>query len=61
MEYLIGGDVKSLLAMYGYFDEDMAVIYTAEITLALDYLHRHSIVHRYSLKVEGQHLFRAVC
>lgn len=46
MEYLIGGDLKSLLAVYGYFDEDMAVIYTAEITLALDYLHRHAIIHR---------------
>jgi len=46
MEYLIGGDVKSLLSVYGYFDEDMAVMYTAEVTLALDYLHRHSIIHR---------------
>jgi serine/threonine protein kinase len=46
MEYLIGGDVKSLLAVYGFFDEDMAVIYAAEVTLALDYLHRHSIIHR---------------
>jgi len=46
MEYLIGGDVKSLLTVYGYFDEDMAVMYTAEVTLALDYLHRHSIIHR---------------
>jgi serine/threonine-protein kinase greatwall len=47
MEYLIGGDLKSLLSVYGYFDEDMAVMYTAEIILALGYLHRHSIIHRY--------------
>ncbi|KAM6374849.1 LOW QUALITY PROTEIN: serine/threonine-protein kinase greatwall-like [Alca torda] len=40
MEYLIGGDVKSLLHIYGYFDEEMAVKYS-EAALALDYLHRH--------------------
>uniref|UniRef100_A0A8C5KWE7 Serine/threonine-protein kinase greatwall n=1 Tax=Jaculus jaculus TaxID=51337 RepID=A0A8C5KWE7_JACJA len=46
MEYLIGGDVKSLLHIYGYFDEEMAVKYTSEVALALDYLHRHGIIHR---------------
>jgi len=46
MEYLIGGDVKSLLLVYGFFEEDMAVMYTAEVASALDYLHRHSIIHR---------------
>ncbi|XP_068091789.1 serine/threonine-protein kinase greatwall isoform X2 [Hyperolius riggenbachi] len=46
MEYLIGGDVKSLLHIYGYFDEDMAVKYISEVALALDYLHRHNIIHR---------------
>ncbi|KAJ8298650.1 hypothetical protein KUTeg_022710 [Tegillarca granosa] len=46
MEYLIGGDVKSLLSVYGYFDEDMSRIYTAEVILALEYLHSHSIIHR---------------
>lgn len=30
MDYMIGGDVKSLLSMYGYFDESMAVQYTGE-------------------------------
>ena len=49
MEYLIGGDVKSLLAICGYFDEEMAVMYTAEVTLALEYLHQHGIVHRFVL------------
>ena len=47
MEYMVGGDVKSLLAMYGYFDEEMAVLYISEVAMALDYLHSHSIVHRY--------------
>ncbi|XP_035658622.1 serine/threonine-protein kinase greatwall-like isoform X2 [Branchiostoma floridae] len=46
MEYLIGGDVKSLLHIYGYFDEDMAIMYTAEVILALKYLHGHGIIHR---------------
>ncbi|KAG7266476.1 hypothetical protein CRUP_028425 [Coryphaenoides rupestris] len=46
MEYLIGGDVKSLLHIYGYFDQDMAVKYLSEVSLALDYLHRHGIIHR---------------
>lgn len=48
MEYLIGGDVKSLLHIYGYFEEDMAVKYISEVALALDYLHRHGIIHRYA-------------
>ncbi|XP_047204904.1 serine/threonine-protein kinase greatwall isoform X4 [Girardinichthys multiradiatus] len=46
MEYLIGGDVKSLLHIYGYFEADMAVKYISEVALALDYLHRHGIIHR---------------
>ncbi|KAI4878314.1 hypothetical protein NFI96_017966 [Prochilodus magdalenae] len=46
MEYLIGGDVKSLLHIYGYFEEDMSLKYISEVALALDYLHRHGIIHR---------------
>ncbi|XP_071796100.1 serine/threonine-protein kinase greatwall-like [Asterias amurensis] len=46
MEYMIGGDLKSLLHVCGYFDEDTAVMYTAEIILALEYLHSHGIIHR---------------
>jgi len=46
MEYMIGGDVKSLLHNLGYFEEVMALFYIAEVTLALDYLHSHSIIHR---------------
>ncbi|XP_063739396.1 serine/threonine-protein kinase greatwall-like [Eleginops maclovinus] len=46
MEYLIGGDVKSLLHHYGYFDQDMSVQYISEVALALDYLQRHGIIHR---------------
>ena len=46
MEYMIGGDVKSLLIMYGFFPEEMACMYAAEVTLALEYLHKRGIVHR---------------
>uniref|UniRef100_A0A672FNV5 Serine/threonine-protein kinase greatwall n=1 Tax=Salarias fasciatus TaxID=181472 RepID=A0A672FNV5_SALFA len=46
MEYLIGGDVKSLLHIYGYFDQVMAVKFISEVAQALDYLHRHGIIHR---------------
>ncbi|KAF2356091.1 Protein kinase domain [Trinorchestia longiramus] len=45
MDYLIGGDLKSLV-LYGYLDQDIAAFYIAELALALDYLHRHGIVHR---------------
>ena len=46
MEYLIGGDLKSLLSVYGFFDERMARFYVAEIALALQYLHERDIIHR---------------
>lgn len=46
MEYMVGGDLKSLLGVYGFLEEPMAIFYTAEIILALEYLHKHHIVHR---------------
>ncbi|XP_019870215.2 serine/threonine-protein kinase greatwall [Aethina tumida] len=46
MEYMVGGDLKSLLSVYGFFDESMASFYIAEVSLALEYLHQHSIIHR---------------
>lgn len=46
MEYMVGGDMKSLLGMYGFLEEAMAVFYVAEVVLALEYLHIHHIVHR---------------
>lgn len=47
---MIGGDVKSLLHIYGFFDEEMATFYAAEAAQALEYLHQHNIVHRYIKK-----------
>ena len=46
MEYMIGGDLKSLLHNMFYFDQKMAIFYLSEIALALDYLHQHGIIHR---------------
>ena len=46
MEYVPGGDMYSRLNTLGIFPVDMARTYTAEIALALEYLHSHKIVHR---------------
>ena len=46
MEYMIGGDLKSLLSVYGFLEEGHAVFYFAECVLALKYLHNRGIVHR---------------
>ncbi|KAJ3414329.1 hypothetical protein HDV05_006697 [Chytridiales sp. JEL 0842] len=46
MEYLIGGDLSSLLSTFGVFEEDMARMYAAEVVLALEYLHNSGITHR---------------
>lgn len=46
MEYMVGGDLKSLLGVYGFMEESMAAFYIAEVCLALEYLHSHGIVHR---------------
>ncbi|KAK2964058.1 putative serine/threonine protein kinase [Blattamonas nauphoetae] len=45
MEYQPGGDLFSLLAGFGYFDECVAKQYIAEIILAVDFLHQHNVVH----------------
>jgi serine/threonine-protein kinase greatwall len=46
MEYMIGGDLKSLLHNMCFFDQKMTIFYLSEIALALDYLHEHGIIHR---------------
>ncbi|KAF7998362.1 hypothetical protein HCN44_009760 [Aphidius gifuensis] len=46
MEYMVGGDLKSLLGYFGYMEESMASFYIGEVCLALEYLHSHGIVHR---------------
>ncbi|XP_003748188.1 serine/threonine-protein kinase greatwall [Galendromus occidentalis] len=46
MEYMIGGDLKNLLQRMIAFPESVACFYVAECALALEYLHRHGIIHR---------------
>jgi serine/threonine protein kinase len=46
MEFLVGGDLASLLYVLGSLDEGLAAFYAAEIALALEYLHGHNIIHR---------------
>ncbi|CAF1411923.1 unnamed protein product [Adineta steineri] len=46
MEYMIGGDLMSFLCIKQILERHEARFYTAEIALALDYLHRKGVVHR---------------
>lgn len=46
MEYVAGGDLMSLLIKLGTFSEDMARFYIAELTLAIDSVHRMGFSHR---------------
>ncbi len=46
MEYLIGGDLKTLLMAAGYLDERHAALYMAEMSIAVQDLHSHGIIHR---------------
>ncbi|KAJ3338968.1 hypothetical protein HDU93_008867 [Gonapodya sp. JEL0774] len=46
MEYLIGGDLSSLIRAFESFPEEMARVYIAEVILALEYLHANGITHR---------------
>lgn len=46
MDYMNGGDLKSLLSDFGFFDESAARFYISEVALALQYLHKHGIIHR---------------
>jgi serine/threonine-protein kinase greatwall len=46
MEYMIGGDLMSLLCIKQILERHEAQFYVAEIALALDYLHRKGVIHR---------------
>ncbi|KAL7667894.1 hypothetical protein ACOME3_008621 [Neoechinorhynchus agilis] len=46
MEYMVGGDLKNLILCLRQFTDYMAAFYTAEAALAIDYLHKHNIIHR---------------
>ncbi len=46
LEYLSGGELFMHLEREGIFLEDTACFYVAEITLALEHLHRQGIIYR---------------
>jgi serine/threonine protein kinase len=46
MEYVVGGDLSSLLKNLGSFSEEMTRVYSGEAALALEYLHHNGIIHR---------------
>ena len=46
MEFVSGGNMAKELEKVGVFSEERAQVYAAEITLALEFLHRYGILHR---------------
>ncbi|ESN95566.1 hypothetical protein HELRODRAFT_193541 [Helobdella robusta] len=52
LEYLCGGELFMQLEKEGIFLEDTASFYLAEITLAIEHLHKHGIIYR-DLKPEN--------
>ena len=52
MEFCNGGELFTLLINNQYWPEDFVRFYTAEIILALDYMHKNGVMHR-DLKSEN--------
>ncbi|KAG5833461.1 hypothetical protein ANANG_G00276190 [Anguilla anguilla] len=46
MDYIPGGDMMSLLIRMGTFAEELARFYVAELTLAIESVHRMGFIHR---------------
>lgn len=46
MEYCPGGDLYSVLQNIGTFPEDKALLYTAEVVEALEFLRKKNVIHR---------------
>jgi len=52
MEFMSGGDLKKQLDEVDVFSEKRTKFYAAEISLAIQFLHQHGILHR-DLKLEN--------
>ncbi|KAK6485364.1 serine/threonine-protein kinase LATS2-like [Huso huso] len=46
MDYIPGGDMMSLLIRMGIFPEQLAMFYIAELTLAIESVHKMGFIHR---------------
>ncbi|XP_058831780.1 serine/threonine-protein kinase Warts [Topomyia yanbarensis] len=46
MDYIPGGDLMSLLIKKGIFEEDLARFYVAELTCAIESVHKMGFIHR---------------
>jgi protein-serine/threonine kinase len=52
MEFLPGGDLMTMLIKYEIFSEDITRFYMAEITLAIEAVHKLGFIHRYDISDE---------
>lgn len=53
IDLMLGGDLRFHLDRMGAFPEDYVRFYAAEISCALNYLHRKNIIHRYARLYDG--------
>lgn len=49
MEYLPGGDIMTLLMREDTLSENVARFYMAQSVLAIESIHKHNYIHRFSL------------
>ena len=51
-EFIPGGELEKLLSKEKYFSEDTIIFYTAQIVMAIGYMHSNNYIHR-DLKLEN--------